>query len=65
MALSINWFHIKHRDLKTYINDYVTLYVKNIREIVLSVSNGFGAVEFKKVFLRCIGLNIGVVEGLF
>ncbi|XP_028713225.1 beta-mannosidase isoform X1 [Peromyscus leucopus] len=36
VALSINWFHIKHRDLKTYINDYVTLYVKNIREIVLS-----------------------------
>lgn len=36
VALRVNWFHINPRDLGTYINDYVTLYVKTIREIVLS-----------------------------
>ncbi|KAL6081098.1 hypothetical protein STEG23_005429, partial [Scotinomys teguina] len=36
VALSVNWFHIQPSDLKTYIKDYVVLYVKNIREIVLS-----------------------------
>ncbi|XP_031231470.1 beta-mannosidase isoform X1 [Mastomys coucha] len=36
VALRVNWFHINPRDMKTYIDDYVTLYVKNIREIVLS-----------------------------
>jgi beta-mannosidase len=42
VALSVNWFHVNPRDMKTYIDDYVTLYVKNIRKIVLSVSNGLG-----------------------
>ncbi|CAH6789038.1 Manba [Phodopus roborovskii] len=35
VALSVDWFHINPSDLKTYIDDYVTLYVSNIREIVL------------------------------
>ncbi|XP_076998786.1 beta-mannosidase [Tamandua tetradactyla] len=35
-ALMTNWFNIYPSDLKTYINDYVILYVKNIREIVLA-----------------------------
>ncbi|XP_051021441.1 beta-mannosidase [Acomys russatus] len=36
VALRVNWFHIDPKDLGTYIEDYVTLYVKNIREAVLS-----------------------------
>lgn len=36
VALGVNWFHVNPRDLGTYVNDYVTLYVKTIREIVLS-----------------------------
>ncbi|XP_008579060.1 PREDICTED: beta-mannosidase [Galeopterus variegatus] len=35
-ALMMNWYNINVTDLQTYINDYVTLYVKNIREVVLS-----------------------------
>ncbi|XP_069341566.1 beta-mannosidase isoform X1 [Eulemur rufifrons] len=35
-ALSMNWFHVNVTDLQTYIDDYVTLYVKNIRETVLA-----------------------------
>ncbi|XP_040607686.1 beta-mannosidase isoform X3 [Mesocricetus auratus] len=35
VALSNNWFHVSPSYLKTYTEDYVTLYVKNIREIVL------------------------------
>ncbi|XP_003796374.3 beta-mannosidase [Otolemur garnettii] len=35
-ALMTNWYHISPVDLHTYINDYVTLYVKNIREMVLA-----------------------------
>uniref|UniRef100_A0A8C8ZRX7 Beta-mannosidase n=1 Tax=Prolemur simus TaxID=1328070 RepID=A0A8C8ZRX7_PROSS len=35
-ALSMDWFHVNVTDLQTYIDDYVTLYVKNIREMVLS-----------------------------
>ncbi|XP_037686281.1 beta-mannosidase isoform X2 [Choloepus didactylus] len=35
-ALMKNWFDICPSDLQTYINDYVILYVKNIREIVLA-----------------------------
>nr|XP_044622329.1 beta-mannosidase isoform X3 [Equus asinus] len=35
-ALMMNWYGIHISDLPTYINDYVTLYVKNIREIVLT-----------------------------
>lgn len=62
VALRVNWFHVNPSDLETYFKDYVTLYVRNIREIVLSVSNSFDAVEFKKVFFKCIGLNIGVVD---
>lgn len=62
VALRVNWFHVNPSDLETYFKDYVTLYVRNIREIVLSVSNGFGVVELKKVFLKCIVPNIGVVD---
>lgn len=35
-ALMTNWYAIDPRDLQTYIDDYVTLYVKNIREAVLA-----------------------------
>uniref|UniRef100_A0A2K6GWU6 Beta-mannosidase n=1 Tax=Propithecus coquereli TaxID=379532 RepID=A0A2K6GWU6_PROCO len=35
-ALRMDWFHINFTDLQTYIDDYVTLYVKNIREMVLA-----------------------------
>ncbi|XP_004431061.1 PREDICTED: beta-mannosidase [Ceratotherium simum simum] len=35
-ALMMNWYGIHFSDLHTYINDYVTLYVKNIREVVLA-----------------------------
>ncbi|KAM5255680.1 beta-mannosidase [Ctenodactylus gundi] len=34
-ALMRNWYQISSRDLNTYVSDYVTLYVKNIREVVL------------------------------
>lgn len=37
----MNWYSIDAVDLPTYKKDYVELYVKNIREIVLEVSNGF------------------------
>lgn len=36
VALRVNWFHVNPSDLETYFKDYVTLYVRNIREIVLS-----------------------------
>ncbi|XP_021509299.1 beta-mannosidase [Meriones unguiculatus] len=36
VALRVNLFHIEPHNLKTYFDDYVTLYVKNIREVVLS-----------------------------
>uniref|UniRef100_A0A8D1WIM2 Beta-mannosidase n=1 Tax=Sus scrofa TaxID=9823 RepID=A0A8D1WIM2_PIG len=35
-ALMMNWYNVQPSDLPTYINDYVTLYVKNIRKIVLA-----------------------------
>lgn len=35
-ALMMNWYSIKPSDLKTYMNDYVTLYVKNMREVIFS-----------------------------
>ncbi|KAM4900010.1 beta-mannosidase isoform 5-T9 [Sylvia borin] len=35
-AIAANWFSIPYPDIGLYIKDYVTLYVKNIREIVLS-----------------------------
>ncbi|NWH32714.1 MANBA mannosidase, partial [Chloropsis hardwickii] len=35
-AIASNWFSIPYPDIGVYIKDYVTLYVKNIREIVLS-----------------------------
>nr|XP_012626414.1 beta-mannosidase [Microcebus murinus] len=35
-ALSMDWYHINFTYLQTYMDDYVTLYVKNIREIVLA-----------------------------
>ncbi|XP_066239994.1 beta-mannosidase [Saccopteryx leptura] len=35
-ALMRNWYSIDRRDLPTYIRDYVELYVKNIREVVLA-----------------------------
>ncbi|XP_047711537.1 beta-mannosidase isoform X5 [Prionailurus viverrinus] len=35
-ALMMNWFNIHTSELHTYINDYVVLYVKNIRQIVLA-----------------------------
>ncbi|NXY35927.1 MANBA mannosidase, partial [Pomatorhinus ruficollis] len=35
-AIATNWFSIPYPDIGVYIKDYVTLYVKNIREIVLS-----------------------------
>ncbi|XP_045327635.1 beta-mannosidase isoform X3 [Leopardus geoffroyi] len=38
-ALMMNWFNIHTSELNTYINDYVILYVKNIRQIVLAVSS--------------------------
>ncbi|XP_026917390.2 beta-mannosidase isoform X3 [Acinonyx jubatus] len=38
-ALMMNWFNIHTSELHTYINDYVVLYVKNIRQIVLAVSS--------------------------
>ncbi|XP_037587337.1 beta-mannosidase isoform X2 [Cebus imitator] len=38
-ALMMNWYHINFTDRPTYIKDYVTLYVKNIRELVLAVSS--------------------------
>nr|XP_054489769.1 beta-mannosidase isoform X1 [Agelaius phoeniceus]XP_054489770.1 beta-mannosidase isoform X1 [Agelaius phoeniceus]XP_054489771.1 beta-mannosidase isoform X1 [Agelaius phoeniceus] len=34
-AIASNWFSIPYPDIGVYIADYVTLYVKNIREIVL------------------------------
>jgi hypothetical protein len=37
----MDWFLINPLHLKIYIKDYVTLYVKNIRELVLAVSSGF------------------------
>lgn len=52
VALRVNWFHVNPSDLETYFKDYVTLYVRNIREVVLSVSNGFGVVELKKMFFK-------------
>ncbi|XP_026972822.1 beta-mannosidase isoform X4 [Sagmatias obliquidens] len=33
-ALMLNWYDIQSSNLSTYIDDYVTLYVKNIRRIV-------------------------------
>ncbi|XP_050011677.1 beta-mannosidase isoform X3 [Alexandromys fortis] len=36
VALRVNWFHVNPSDLETYFKDYVTLYVRNIREVVLS-----------------------------
>uniref|UniRef100_A0A8C0TJN7 beta-mannosidase n=1 Tax=Canis lupus familiaris TaxID=9615 RepID=A0A8C0TJN7_CANLF len=38
-ALMMNWYNIRASELHTYINDYVVLYVKNIRKIVLAVSS--------------------------
>uniref|UniRef100_A0A7N5P6L4 Beta-mannosidase n=1 Tax=Ailuropoda melanoleuca TaxID=9646 RepID=A0A7N5P6L4_AILME len=35
-ALMMNWYNITPRELHTYIKDYVVLYVKNIRKIVLA-----------------------------
>uniref|UniRef100_A0A669QB31 Beta-mannosidase n=1 Tax=Phasianus colchicus TaxID=9054 RepID=A0A669QB31_PHACC len=35
-AIASNWFSIPHADREVYIKDYVMLYVKNIREIVLA-----------------------------
>ncbi|XP_025839605.2 beta-mannosidase [Vulpes vulpes] len=35
-ALMMNWYNIRASELHTYINDYVVLYVKNIRKIVLA-----------------------------
>nr|XP_004663044.1 beta-mannosidase [Jaculus jaculus] len=35
-ALMNNWYAINPSDMPTYINDYVTLYVKNIREVVFT-----------------------------
>ncbi|XP_057403401.1 beta-mannosidase isoform X3 [Balaenoptera acutorostrata] len=36
-ALVLNWYDIQSSHLSTYIDDYVTLYVKNIRRIVFEV----------------------------
>ncbi|EHB13916.1 Beta-mannosidase, partial [Heterocephalus glaber] len=33
--LAVNWFQVPPSDLETYVKDYVTLYVANIREVVL------------------------------
>ncbi|XP_035951707.1 beta-mannosidase isoform X3 [Halichoerus grypus] len=38
-ALMMNWYNIPASELHTYIKDYVVLYVKNIRKIVLAVSS--------------------------
>ncbi|XP_032256799.1 beta-mannosidase isoform X2 [Phoca vitulina] len=38
-ALMMNWYNIPASELHTYIKDYVILYVKNIRKIVLAVSS--------------------------
>uniref|UniRef100_A0A8B9M4L0 Beta-mannosidase n=1 Tax=Accipiter nisus TaxID=211598 RepID=A0A8B9M4L0_9AVES len=35
-AIASNWFSIPYADREVYIKDYVLLYVKNIREIVLA-----------------------------
>uniref|UniRef100_A0A8D0H224 Beta-mannosidase n=1 Tax=Sphenodon punctatus TaxID=8508 RepID=A0A8D0H224_SPHPU len=35
-AIADNWFSITHAEMEIYFKDYVTLYVKNIREIVLA-----------------------------
>ncbi|KAM6361433.1 beta-mannosidase isoform 4-T14 [Alca torda] len=35
-AIASNWFSIPYADREVYIKDYVMLYVKNIREIVLA-----------------------------
>uniref|UniRef100_A0A673TDD3 Beta-mannosidase n=1 Tax=Suricata suricatta TaxID=37032 RepID=A0A673TDD3_SURSU len=35
-ALMMNWFKINASELHTYVSDYVVLYVKNIRQIVLA-----------------------------
>lgn len=37
----MNWYSIDFTYLPTYMKDYVKLYVENIRELVLEVSNGF------------------------
>uniref|UniRef100_A0A6I8PJV2 Beta-mannosidase n=1 Tax=Ornithorhynchus anatinus TaxID=9258 RepID=A0A6I8PJV2_ORNAN len=34
-AMAQNWFSLPPSEMQTYIRDYVTLYVKNIRELVL------------------------------
>ncbi|VTJ70567.1 Hypothetical predicted protein [Marmota monax] len=39
IALMMNWYNVKITDLPVYIQDYVALYVSNIRKIVLSVSS--------------------------
>ncbi|KAM4811426.1 beta-mannosidase [Urocitellus parryii] len=36
IALMMNWYNVKITDLPVYIQDYVALYVSNIRKIVLS-----------------------------
>uniref|UniRef100_A0A8B9TT03 Beta-mannosidase n=1 Tax=Anas platyrhynchos TaxID=8839 RepID=A0A8B9TT03_ANAPL len=35
-AIASDWFSIPHADREVYVKDYVLLYVKNIREIVLA-----------------------------
>ncbi|KAF6372077.1 mannosidase beta [Rhinolophus ferrumequinum] len=35
-ALMMNWYHIDFSHMGTYIKDYVKLYVKNIRKVVLA-----------------------------
>lgn len=37
-ALATDWFNIPASQRPTYVEDYVTLYVDNIRRIVLDVS---------------------------
>lgn len=53
-ALASNWFSIPYADIGVYIKDYVMLYVKNIREIVLTVSDlkkPLGDMAWQKVLM--------------
>lgn len=44
-AIATNWFFIPPAEKPRYVNDYVQLYVENIREIVLQVRSTFASMS--------------------
>lgn len=76
-AIASDWFSIPHADREVYIKDYVLLYVKNIREIVLAVSNAkkpggkcglakdFNTCNLSNFFLTLLGNEKQHIEGLY